>query len=50
MGRQVKTNRQSKSSGSADFSNKNFARTNRQGAFGKLFSALKTVRGKIYNG
>lgn len=50
MGRQVKTNKQTRNAGTADYASKNFARVNRTGIFGKLFSAVKTVRGKIYNG
>lgn len=46
MGREVKTFRQTKRSGSADFSNKNYARMNRSASWGKVFNVFKSVRGK----
>ena len=37
MGRETKNFRQTKRSGSADYSNKAYARTNRAGSWGKKF-------------
>ncbi len=41
MGRETKTFRQTKKSGSADYANKAYARTNRAGGWGKFVNVFK---------
>lgn len=41
MGRETKNFRQTKRAGSADYSNKAYARTNRAGSWGKKFNFFK---------
>ncbi len=48
MGRETKNFRQTNRAGSADHSASTYGRIQRQGSWGKLFSAFHKVRGKIY--
>lgn len=41
MGRETKTFRQTRRSGTADYANKSYARINRSGSWGKLFNVFK---------
>lgn len=47
MGRETKTFRQTRRSGTADHANKSYARINRSGGWGKIFNAFKLKRGEI---
>lgn len=46
MGRETKTFRQTKRSGSADYSTKSYAKINR-GGWGKIFNPFKLKKGEI---
>ncbi len=47
MGRETKTFRQTRRSGTADANAKSYARINRIGSWGKLFTANKFKKGEI---
>ena len=50
MGRETKTFRQTKRAGGADNSNKNYARINRQGGWGKVLNVFRFNKKDYKNG
>lgn len=50
MGRETKTFRQTKRSGGADNSNKNYARINRRGGWGKVLNVFRFNKKDYKNG
>ncbi len=47
MGREIRNFKQSRRAGGADANAKSYARINRTGSWGKIFSAIKFKKGEI---